>query len=434
MKAIHHLQALFLPSTTNDAIVGPTSSQKSDAILDDMTASKRLRSNEVALSPCSVQEYNGPRIDFLSKLPYEIATYILCFVDIHTLAILSLTSRKWASLATDNEVWRNMYVQQSYWLRPRQQQVNGVPLPINWKRLYQSQLLLDERWATDPVKTKLLGHSDSVYCIHFDGTKIVTGSRDKTIKFWDYHTLQCIDTLEGHTQSVLCLKFDEKMMVSGSSDRTIIVWDMKSRKMTHHLLGHTAGVLDVCFNDRYIISCSKDATIKIWNRETKTLVRTLEGHRGPVNAVQLYENQIVSASGDGLVKLWDLTTGRCERDFIGHNRGLACVQFDGTRIASGSNDTTIRIWDAATGECTQVLRGHIGLVRTLHFDQNRIVSGSYDNTVKVWDMATGQWTKDLSDGHTSWVFDVQFAASRIIRYCADLRTRHPMLARTGSAF
>jgi len=425
MNAVHHLQALFSPSTTSDAVVNGTSSQKSDSILDDATASKILRSN----GSCSAQEYSGPRIDILSKLPYEIATYILIFVDIPTLVNLSLTSQRWGRFATDNEVWRNMYLQQPYWLRPRRQKVDGMLLPINWMRLYRAQTLLDERWATDPVKSRLVGHSDSVYCIHFDGTKIVTGSRDKTIKFWDYHSLQCIDTLEGHTMSVLCLKFNETIMVSGSSDMTVIVWDMKSRKLTHRLVGHTQGVLDVCFNDRYIFSCSKDATIKIWNMETMTLAKTLEGHRGPVNAVQIYEDQIVSASGDGLVKLWDLTSGRCVRDFIGHERGLACVQFDGTRIASGSNDMTIRIWNAATGECNMVLRGHDGLVRTLHFDKNRIVSGSYDNTVKVWDMATGKCTKDLCDGHTSWVFDVHFAASRIIRYFFDLKTHCTLTAR-----
>ncbi|CAJ0823407.1 9590_t:CDS:2 [Entrophospora sp. SA101] len=180
------------------------------------------------------------------------------------------------------------------------------------------------------------------------------------------------------------------------------------------LNGHSAGVLDICFDDRNIVSCSKDSTIKVWNVITGELKRTLHGHLGPVNAVQLKDSRIISASGDALIKLWDLNTGECIRDFVGHTRGLACVQFDGRWVVSGSNDRTIKIWDVETAQCIRTLKGHTDLVRTLHFDENKIVSGSYDQTVKVWDLKTGKQLLDFHEGHTSWVFDVQFNRTRIV--------------------
>ncbi|KAF9122228.1 hypothetical protein BGW39_009888 [Mortierella sp. 14UC] len=391
---------------------------------------------------------DGPRIDILSKLPYEIASYVLHFVDMPNLAKVASISKAWNDLTKDNGVWKTVYLHQKQWRirtpsrksapntaatidpeQPLTQQQSGgtgastagavIKAPLDWKELCRNRKALEARWKMTPVDTKLHGHNDSVYCIQFDNTKIVTGSRDQTIKFWDFHTLKCTDTLRGHSQSVLCLQFNEKMMVSGSSDNTIIVWDMETHQPISRLHGHTAGVLDVCFDDQYIISCSKDTTIKVWDVRTMALIKTMQGHRGPVNAVQLHQGQVVSASGDALVKLWDVATGVCIRDFIGHERGLACVQFDGKTIVSGSNDKTIRIWDVATGRCTKVLTGHENLVRTLHFDQNRIVSGSYDYTVKVWDMTTGECTLDLDKGHVSWVFDVQFSSSRIISTSQD---------------
>ncbi|KAG0271196.1 hypothetical protein BGZ95_001040 [Linnemannia exigua] len=390
---------------------------------------------------------DGPRIDILSKLPYEIVSYILHFLDMPSLAKAASISKTWNELTKDNAVWKSIYLHQQQWrirtpsrksapntaatIDPEQdpRQKSGgtgfgtrastagaiIKAPLDWKELCRSRKVLETRWKTAPIMKPLIGHDDSVYCIQFDNTKIVTGSRDQTIKFWDFHTLECTDTLRGHSQSVLCLQFNEKMMVSGSSDNTIIVWDMETHQPISRLHGHTAGVLDVCFDDQYIISCSKDTTIKVWDVRTMALIKTMKGHRGPVNAVQLHQGQVVSASGDALVKLWDVASGVCIRDFIGHERGLACVQFDGKTIVSGSNDKTIRIWDVATGRCTKVLTGHENLVRTLHFDQNRIVSGSYDYTVKVWDMTTGECTLDLDKGHVSWVFDVQFSSSRIIR-------------------
>ncbi|KAF9435434.1 hypothetical protein BGZ76_006300 [Entomortierella beljakovae] len=375
---------------------------------------------------------DGPRIDILSKLPYEITTYILHFLDMASLTKVAIISKAWSHFAKDNEVWRRIYLGHQQWkikhpslkqdlpnnhLRTSDTSQNNKSecAALDWKQLCHDRKTLEIRWKSLPVKTKLLGHEDSVYCIQFDNTKIVTGSRDRTIKFWDFHSYKCTDTLEGHSQSVLCLQFNDSILVSGSSDNTIIVWDMETRQPISRLHGHRDGVLDVCFDDKYIISCSKDASIKVWDVHTRVLLKTMTGHRGPVNAVQLCNGQVVSASGDGLVKLWDISTGCCIRDFIGHERGLACVQFDGETVVSGSNDKTIRIWKATTGECTRVLRGHGSLVRTLHFDKNRIVSGSYDYTVKVWDMATGECTLDLNNGHVSWVFDVQFSCSRIIR-------------------
>ena len=51
-----------------------------------------------------------------------------------------------------------------------------------------------------------------------DGKRIVSGSRDKTVKVWDAATGQETLTLKGHTGSVSSVAFspDGKRIVSGS--------------------------------------------------------------------------------------------------------------------------------------------------------------------------------------------------------------------------
>ncbi|KAJ2389311.1 hypothetical protein H4S02_002428 [Coemansia sp. RSA 2611] len=301
-----------------------------------------------------------------------------------------------------------------------QQQQSRAVAP-DWRYLFQQRTELDRHWSAGIADVHILtGHADSVYCVQYDYDKIVTGSRDRTVKVWDCSSFQCLRTMAGHDASVLCLKYDESVLVTGSSDATVIVWDWETGMPRLRLVSHAAGVLDVAFNDEHVVSCSKDCTIKVWRRSDGKLLRTMAGHRGPVNAVQLHDNRIVSASGDSLIKMWDLKTGELIRTFTGHTRGLACVQFDGKTIVSGSSDQLIKVWDAETGQCTQTMRGHKDLVRTLHFaGGNRAVSGSYDQTIKVWDISTGECTLDLKDVHTSWVFDVQFSASKIISTSQD---------------
>ncbi|KAJ1664406.1 hypothetical protein IW140_004097 [Coemansia sp. RSA 1813] len=311
---------------------------------------------------------------------------------------------------------------------PTPSMINGLPggcggrlRGADWRYLFQQRLELDRHWEKGIADMHVVtGHADSVYCVQCDHDKIVTGSRDRTIRVWDSQSFDCLRTLTGHDASVLCLKYDDTAMVTGSSDATVIIWDWETGTPKLRLVSHSAGVLDVAFDSEYVVSCSKDCTIKVWQRSTGKLIRTMVGHRGPVNAVQLRGNRIVSASGDSLIKMWDIKTGELIRTFAGHTRGLACVQFDGKTIVSGSSDQLIKVWEADTGKCTQTLRGHKDLVRTLHFTGGRrAVSGSYDQSIKVWDIATGKCTLDLKDMHTSWVFDVQFSASRIVSTSQD---------------
>lgn len=397
-----------------------------------------------------IMEEDNSKIDFLGKLPYEVAVYIASFTDYKTLCTMNRVSRAWRHVTSDNEVWKVLFQRNAGWEAkipktipyPSQPVVHpspilvpmelsgrtsseaeitiSPPIQLNWKYLYKQRYLLEHNWRNGNIKcTTLSGHSDSVYCIQFDEEKLVSGSRDQTIKFWSLKDGKVVRTYKGHTGSVLCLQYNDKVLISGSSDTTIILWDIYTGNKIRTLHGHSAGVLDIGFDDKYIVSCSKDYTIKVWDFNTGNLIHTLTGHRAAVNAIQLRDGVIVSASGDYLIKMWDVKTGQFIRDFVGHTRGIACVQYDGKYIVSGSNDQTIKIWNAKSGECLNTLYGHSELVRTLHCDRNFIVSGSYDQTVKVWDFKTGDLLMDLNKGHTSWVFNVQFNLGKIVSASQD---------------
>ena len=351
------------------------------------------------------------RIDLIKKLPTELAIKILSYIPFKNIVTVSLVSKHWSLLVNDNRVWNALYLrlfdlsgyQRSTWYLPRE-----------WKAVLKCRLLLLDNWRNGIVSSTVFeGHNDSVYCIQHTHSTIVSGSRDRKIKFWDIESKQCIRTLSGHTGSVLCLQFDDELIVSGSSDCTIVVWDFKTGEKKQSFLGHSSPVLDVRFNKSVVVSCSKDNTVKVWSLEMGVLLRSLQGHKAAVNSIFLHGNLLVSASGDTTIKLWNIETGELLRNFGGHTRGLACVQFDGDIIASGANDRTIKLWNAHSGELIRTLVGHNDLVRTLCFNKEHLVSGGYDHTIKVWDMKTGNLLCTLTDAHASWVFHVQLDSSRI---------------------
>jgi len=96
----------------------------------------------------------------------------------------------------------------------------------------------------------------------------------------------CFQTLEGHSSSVLSVAFspDGSRIASGSDDRTIKIWDAKSGKEIRTLEGHSDWVLSVAFSPdgSRIASGSDDQTIKIWDAKSGKEIRTLEGHNRAV--------------------------------------------------------------------------------------------------------------------------------------------------------
>ena len=339
--------------------------------------------------------------------------------------------------------------------------------------MWRARKALQQRWIDGYAAAIYLeGHTDSVYCVQFDEDKILTGSRDRTVRIWDARTYECIKVLgvpsrgagsvvpplpvdvadRGqrpfaklfssrsivepertapwlfmyHNGSILCLQYDDKMMVTGSSDCTLIIWDVKAGyRPLQRLREHTAGVLDVCFDEKHIVSCSKDATICLWDRNTGDLLKKLNGHRGPVNAVQLRGNLVVSASGDGIAKLWNLTSGLCIKEFPSKDRGMACVEFspDSRTILAGGNDQVIYQFDTSTGELVREMKGHEGLVRSLHLDSasGRVVSGSYDTSVKAYDMRSGETIVNFTKWTSSWILSAKADYRRIIATSQDSR-------------
>ncbi len=291
-------------------------------------------------------------------------------------------------------------------------------------------------------------HGDSVVALALDpaGEHVITGGKDAAVQIWRVPDsgfsgeLEHVRTLEGHTGTVrsVVVTPDGKRIISagGSRDNTIRVWDFETGTLQTTLDGHTSAVTSVAAapDSRHIVSASVDKSVRVWDLdpepedggeeevpegvdpavlaaldeemrakilgrvggggEANHLKRTLSGHSGWVQSVAICREgyHIISAGGlkDERLLVWRMGDGEQEGTLAGHGGEVTCVATtpDGRFIVSGSADRTLRVWRMRDGVFVRELEGHTDVVQSVAVTPNGkwiLSGGGYeDGSVRVW--------------------------------------------------
>ena len=346
------------------------------------------------------------------------------------------------------EHWRSLQkTPDNHWLRSRR------PLPDR----------LDS-----PLSKIFRGHADAVTGVVFssDGTKIVSGAYDNTVRVWDTANGQCLQVLAGH-QDFLCavdITPDQRLIASASADKTIKIWERESGRCLKTLpTGKVPACLCFGRGGQWIVCAGKDKLIRVWDVASGECVLTLRGHENTINSVAISQDgaKIVSGAWDHTVRLWDANTGECLQVLHGHQDHVRCVAIspDQQWLASGANDHAVKIWDwqgnclatlphesivfslaisqdghklisgaygtlrvwqPNTGKCLCQLRAHESSIFSLAISQdgNKVVTCSSDKTIKLWDMQNPQGNFDLQ-AHTKLVTGCHFNQQGDLAACSS---------------
>lgn len=81
--------------------------------------------------------------------------------------------------------------------------------------------------------------SFKIWLITFFFYRVVSGSRDATLRVWDIVQGKCLHILVGHLAAVRCVQYDGKLVVSGAYDYMVKVWNPERQECLHTLQGHT---------------------------------------------------------------------------------------------------------------------------------------------------------------------------------------------------
>ncbi len=276
----------------------------------------------------------------------------------------------------------------------------------------------------------LEGHTGTIYAIDFsaDEKYILTGSGDGKIKLWETSSGQLLRTTFAHAKAVTTAQFSPlcpigescpfgngSYLLSGGGDNTVKLWRTDTQDLVRTFTGHQDFIKAIAFspNSSFILTASQDRTARIWETASGKLLHELKAHSAPISAIDISRDgsRILTASLDSTINIWDSGNGKLLHRLQGKQAKVEDATFspDGKYIVSGGSDGKVRLWDGFSGQLIHTLSGHIKVVNTVAFSPNGewILSGSNDYTAKVWNTKTGKLHRNL-EGHDNLISSVAF--------------------------
>ena len=293
---------------------------------------------------------------------------------------------------------------------------------------------------------KLLGHRqmiNSIIELH-DG-RLLTGSSDYKMKFWeeqdgrfvetltiseltgdilclyelkDYRIISTVKnsgamkiwtkkkntesyeltiTLSEHKSSVTSIiQLTDDRLLTGSKDKTIILWDIteNSFKCTQIISEHKDGVYSLCqLTGVRFASGSEDKTIRIWEEENGSFrnVVVLKDHKSRVRALTMTNTGYLISGGDKIIIVYKIKDSKFMKvssfDKAHANSITKIIKLSDGKIATSGRDNLIKIWNEKNGELTlsETLKGHTHSVYDIiEIKDGRLASVSGDNLVIIW--------------------------------------------------
>lgn len=188
------------------------------------------------------------------------------------------------------------------------------------------------------------GHAGRATCLAVaESDVIVTGGVDNAVRRWSLTSGERLAEHRGHTGQINSIAAQGSLIVSGSNDSTVRIWDTGGKR-GRVLEGHTGSVCSVALSDdgKIAFTGSYDCTIRLWDTSSGFCKRILQGHTDAVTAIALHSNQrhLLTGAGDRTIRLWDTITGQCLRVMDGHRGDVLMVKWtsDSQAISAGPFD------------------------------------------------------------------------------------------------
>ncbi|CAJ2648587.1 cleavage stimulation factor subunit 50 isoform X1 [Trifolium pratense] len=268
-------------------------------------------------------------------------------------------------------------------------------------------------------------HKNVARCARFspDGRFVATGSADTSIKLFEVSKIKQMllpDAKDGPVRSVVKTYYDHiqpvndldfhpqgTILVSGAKDQTIKFFDVSktNAKRSYRVIQDTHNVRSVSFHPSgdFLLAGTDHAIPHLYDINTFQCYLSANvpdnSPNGAINQVRYSCTgaMYVTASKDGAIRLWDGITANCVRSITAAHGTAEATSAIFTRdqrfVLSCGKDSTIKLWEAGSG---RLVKQYLGAVHTqlrcqaiFNATEEFILSiDELNNEVVIWDAMT----------------------------------------------
>ncbi|KAJ7621349.1 hypothetical protein FB45DRAFT_754291 [Roridomyces roridus] len=310
----------------NEAALVPGFSASTIRRLPRVERSRLLRTlldaslpGDIPLQILTLQKYAKLSHDLVGALAPPLALRVLLLIPIpHLLLRCALVSRRWAALTRLPDLWRHHCLRLT---RGDPHPPTPPAKPEGWLPLYRALARREGNMLSGtPQALRFLtpAHTTFTTVLILRGRRLISGSYDGTIRFWDVPKGEMIRCLEvGKPVSCVDYLAGEEVFVVGFHDvGRVHLFSAITYTPLQQLAGHLNGIRAVALSAKNLVSAGADKALVCWDwRAGSKIVRF--GQQTTINVgVQIVQSgscldrnegeRVVSVTIDGVVRVFSI--------------------------------------------------------------------------------------------------------------------------------
>ena len=245
-----------------------------------------------------------------------------------------------------------------------------------------------------------------------DGTRLLSGGYDHTLRIWDVATGRQIALFTGHKDTVTSAVFSpsEEQIISRSRDGTVRLWTIKDG--SHRILASDEPGVISCAAlsaDGSLAACGRgEGRVQVLEVSTGAARKEFKAHEERTSAL-LFSGDgktLITAGSDGMIAGWYPSSGEEQWRNRAHSGSITFLARspNGRTIASASEDKSVTVFEAATGNIEFKLESLAQPVSCLAYSSDGLVLAgvNWGGTVTLWDLALRKerWKTEAHAGYT----------------------------------
>ncbi|KAJ3507730.1 hypothetical protein NLJ89_g6145 [Agrocybe chaxingu] len=316
---------------------------------------------DIRLQILLLEKYARSTFDVLGSLAPDLAFRILRLLSVRELLAVEPVSRKWQQLVHHPALW------QYHCLRITEHDpmpVQPPAKPEGWYPLYRSLHHRESNFRNAlPQSIRFLnGHTNFCTTLLLRGKRLISGSYDETIRFWDIETGEMKKCLQVK-KPVSCVDFlaEEEVFVVGFHDvGRVHLFSSVTFTPLQQLAGHLNGIRAVALSSKCLVSAGADKALVCWDWRTGSKIVRF-GQQTTVNiGVQLIAGdgggggaeegeRVVSVTIDGIVRVFSIKRREMISQFKLAELGAGDPVLNAKLINVGTAPNNMLQWFAAKG-------------------------------------------------------------------------------------